>query len=69
MRDPSVMIRGFARPNIHLAVHSYFTDEAHKLEVIGHDVMEAAGNKGHGIVYGAMRSPGFHAVLVSGFPP
>jgi ATP-dependent DNA helicase RecQ len=53
MRDPSVMIRGFARPNIHLAVHSYFTDEAHKLEVIGHDVMEAAGNKGHGIVYGA----------------
>jgi ATP-dependent DNA helicase RecQ len=53
MRDPAIMIRGFARPNITLAVHSYFTDEEHKLEVIGDDVMEAAGNEGHGIVYGA----------------
>jgi ATP-dependent DNA helicase RecQ len=53
MRDPAIMIRGFARPNINLAVHSYFTDEAHKLEVIGDDVMYAAGKKGHGIVYGA----------------
>jgi ATP-dependent DNA helicase RecQ len=53
MRDPAVMIRGFSRPNLHLSVHSYFTDEAHKLEVIGDDVMEAAHHQGHGIVYGA----------------
>jgi ATP-dependent DNA helicase RecQ len=53
MRDPAVMIRGFSRPNLHLSVHSYFTNEAHKLEVIGDDVMEAARHEGHGIVYGA----------------
>jgi ATP-dependent DNA helicase RecQ len=53
MRDPAIMIRGFARSNIKLAVHSYFTDEAHKLEVIGDDVMNAAAKEGHGIVYGA----------------
>jgi ATP-dependent DNA helicase RecQ len=53
MRDPSVMIRGFARANIDLAVHGYFTDEAHKLSVIVDDVVEAARHQGHGIVYGA----------------
>jgi ATP-dependent DNA helicase RecQ len=53
MRDPSVMIRGFARSNIDLAVHGYFTDEAHKLKVIADDAVEASRHQGHGIVYGA----------------
>jgi ATP-dependent DNA helicase RecQ len=53
MRDPAVMVRGFGRPNIDLAVHSYFIDEDHKLEVLGNDVADAARRLGHGIVYGA----------------
>lgn len=53
MHDPTVVVGGFARANIDLGVHSYFTDEAHKLEVIVSDVMEAARHQGHGIVYGA----------------
>jgi ATP-dependent DNA helicase RecQ len=53
MRDPAVKLCGFHRPNIDLAVHSYFTDENHKLEVLGHDVVDAARQRGHGIVYGA----------------
>ncbi len=53
MQDPTIMIGGFARANIDLAVHSYFTDEAHKLDVIVNDVTEAARHQGHGIVYGA----------------
>jgi ATP-dependent DNA helicase RecQ len=53
MRDPAVMVRGFARPNIDLAVHSYFTGEDHKLEVLGRDVVDAVRRLGHGIVYGA----------------
>jgi ATP-dependent DNA helicase RecQ len=53
MHDPTVMVGGFARANIHIAVHSYFTDEAHKLEVMISDVMEAASHRGHGIIYGA----------------
>ncbi len=53
MRDAAVMVRGFGRPNIDLAVHSNFTDVDHKLEVLGHDVVDAARQLGHGIVYGA----------------
>jgi len=53
MHDPAIMIRGFARPNIKLAVHSYFTDEAHKLRSSADDVMSAAGKEGPRIVYGA----------------
>jgi ATP-dependent DNA helicase RecQ len=53
MRDPAVMIRGFARSNIDLVVHSYFTDEGHKLDVVLDDMVEAARHQGHGIVYGA----------------
>jgi ATP-dependent DNA helicase RecQ len=53
MRDPAVRVCGFHRPNIDLGVHSYFTGEDHKLEVLGHDVLDAARQLGHGIVYGA----------------
>jgi ATP-dependent DNA helicase RecQ len=53
MRDPAVLVGGFARQNIDLSVHSYFMDEAHKLEVIVNDVQDAARHQGHGIVYGA----------------
>jgi ATP-dependent DNA helicase RecQ len=53
MRNPTIMVGGFARPNIDLTVHSYFTDEAHKLEVVVNDVQEAARHQGRGIVYGA----------------
>ncbi|MCU1459377.1 MAG: ATP-dependent helicase, RecQ family [Actinomycetia bacterium] len=55
MHDPSVMVGGFSRANIDLAVHAYFTDESHKLEVIVHDIAEAARGAGHGIVYAATR--------------
>jgi len=34
MHDPAIMIRGFAGPTSKCRP-SYFTDEAHKLEVIG----------------------------------
>jgi ATP-dependent DNA helicase RecQ len=53
MREPAVLVRGFDRPNIHLAVHSNFTDENHKLDVLSDDVVDAARRLGHGIVYGA----------------
>jgi ATP-dependent DNA helicase RecQ len=53
MQDPAVLVRGFDRTNIHLAVHSYFTDEQHKVEVVTDDVVEAVKRLGHGIVYGA----------------
>jgi ATP-dependent DNA helicase RecQ len=53
MRDPFVVVRGFGRPNIELAVHSYFTDDAHKVEVLTDDVVAAVKEKGHGIVYAA----------------
>jgi ATP-dependent DNA helicase RecQ len=55
MRKPEVLVRGFARENIRLSVHSYFTDERHKLEVVTDDVIEAVRTRGHGIVYGATR--------------
>lgn len=55
LRDPMVLVRGFGRPNIHLAVHSYFTDEDHKLEVLTGDVIDAVHTAGAGIVYGATR--------------
>ena len=53
MRDPAVTVCDFHRPNIDLAVHAYFTDERHKLEVLSDDVVDAARRLGHGIVYGA----------------
>jgi ATP-dependent DNA helicase RecQ len=53
MRDPAVTVRGFSRPNISLALHSYFSDDAQKVAVIGDDVVQAARSEGHGIVYGA----------------
>ena len=52
MRNPAVLVRGFNRDNIGLAVHGYFTDEKHKLEVLQEDVIEAVRDRGHGIVYG-----------------
>ena len=53
MHDPAILVRGFERPNIHLGVHAYFTDERHKLEVVTNDVVDAVKTEGHGIVYGA----------------
>ena len=53
MRDPAVLVRGFSRDNIGLAVHGYFIDESHKLEVLQENVTEAVRDRGHGIVYGA----------------
>ena len=53
MRNPAVLVRGFSRDNISLAVHAYFTGESHKLEVLQNDVIEAVRDRGHGIVYGA----------------
>ncbi len=46
-------MRGFSRDNIGLAVHGYFIDESHKLEVLQENVTEAVRVQGHGIVYGA----------------
>jgi ATP-dependent DNA helicase RecQ len=53
LRDPAVVVRGFGRSNIELAAHSYFTDDAHKVEVLTDDVVAAVRGQGHGIVYGA----------------
>ena len=53
MRKPAVLVRGFRRDNIGLAVHGYFIDESHKLEVLQENVIEAVRDRGHGIVYGA----------------
>ena len=53
MRDPTVVVRGFGRANIELAAHSYFTDDAHKIDVLTDDVVAAVRERGHGIVYGA----------------
>ena len=53
MRTPAVLVRGFSRDNIRLAVHGYFVDESHKLEVLQENVIEAVRDRGHGIVYGA----------------
>jgi ATP-dependent DNA helicase RecQ len=53
MRDPAVLVRGFARPNIRLAVHSYFTDEEHKQDALKRDVATAVEDRGRGIVYAA----------------
>ena len=53
MREPRVLVHGFSRDNISLSVHSYFTDERHKLEVVTADVIEAVHARGRGIVYGA----------------
>src|SRR5207249_1693104 len=55
MRNPAVIVRGFGRSNIELTVHSYFTDDAHKLEVLTDDAVATARETGHGIVYGATR--------------
>ncbi len=72
LREPEVLVRGFERPNIRLAVHSYFIDDNHKLEVVSSDVTEAVRSRGHGIVYAAthnrvetlasrLSAPGLHA--------
>jgi ATP-dependent DNA helicase RecQ len=53
LHQPQVLVRGFGRPNIRLAVHSYFIDDQHKLEVVCGDVVEAVRQRGHGIVYAA----------------
>jgi ATP-dependent DNA helicase RecQ len=53
LREPEVLVRGFGRPNIRLAVHSYFIDDEHKLEVVSSAVTEAVRSRGHGIVYAA----------------
>jgi ATP-dependent DNA helicase RecQ len=53
MTRPTEVVRGFARPNIDLAVHTYFTDDDHKLEVLTDDVVHAAEADGRGIVYAA----------------
>jgi ATP-dependent DNA helicase RecQ len=55
MRDPAVIVRAFGRPNIDLSAHSYFTDDAHKTQVLTDDAVQAARNQGHGIVYAATR--------------
>ena len=53
MRTPAVLVRGFNRDNISLAVHGYFTDETHKLEVLQENVIDSVRDRGPGIVYGA----------------
>jgi ATP-dependent DNA helicase RecQ len=53
MQEPAVLVRGFGRENIHLAVHAYFTDDGHKLEVLSRDVTEKVRSAGRGIVYAA----------------
>ncbi len=55
MRDPVMVVRAFERTNIDLGVHSYFTDDAHKVEVLVDDVVRASAENGRGIVYGATR--------------
>jgi ATP-dependent DNA helicase RecQ len=81
MRDPAVIVRAFGRPNIDLGVHSYFTDDTHKTQVLGDDVVQAVRNQGRGIVYAAthkrvetlattwtrlgVRAVGYHAGLSS----
>jgi ATP-dependent DNA helicase RecQ len=51
MRDPEVIVRGFDRPNIHLAVR-HFHDERHKRAALLQAVADADGA---GIVYTATR--------------
>ena len=55
MRQAQVLVHGFSRDNIRLSVHSYFTDERHKLDVATDDVMaaEELHTQGGGLVYGA----------------
>jgi ATP-dependent DNA helicase RecQ len=75
MREPAVLVRGFARPNIRLAVHSYFTAEEHKQDVLRHDVATAVEDRGRGIVYAATHhrvealaeSIGSHRVRVAAY--
>ena len=54
MRDPFVLVLGFDRPNIHLAVQAGFRRDRDKLEALAHDVPHAA-RVGQGIVYAATR--------------
>jgi ATP-dependent DNA helicase RecQ len=51
MRDPAVVVRGFDRPNIHLAVHRFHEDED-KLRALVEDV---AGGERPALVYTATR--------------
>ncbi|MDQ4091729.1 MAG: DEAD/DEAH box helicase, partial [Actinomycetota bacterium] len=50
LRDPLVVVRGFDRPNIHLAVER-FTDGDAKRRAVLDRTAEAAGGPGVGIVY------------------
>jgi ATP-dependent DNA helicase RecQ len=52
LRDPAVVVRGFDRPNIHLAVER-FSDAKAKDDALAERVRAAGG--GAGIVYGATR--------------
>ena len=54
LRDPLVVVRGFDRPNIHLAVER-FTDGDAKRHAVLERTTAAAGGPGVGIVYAATR--------------
>ena len=51
MREPNILVRGFDRPNIHLAVRT-FREEADKREAL---LEQAAAATGPGIIYAARR--------------
>lgn len=56
MRRPVVLVRGFDRPNISLAVETYFTSESERRDAL---VERVAATKGAGIVYvGTQRGTG-----------
>jgi ATP-dependent DNA helicase RecQ len=54
LRNPLVVVRGFDRPNISLAVERFTTPEAKRAALLDRTV-EAAGRPGVGIVYAATR--------------
>jgi len=51
MRDPHVIVRGFARPNLHLSVETFQDDDVKRRAV----ALRAAGEAKPGIVYAATR--------------
>jgi ATP-dependent DNA helicase RecQ len=54
LRDPLLVVRGFDRPNISLAVRRFTTAEAKRAALLD-QVVDAAGGPGVGIVYAATR--------------
>jgi ATP-dependent DNA helicase RecQ len=54
LRDPLVVVRGFDRPNISLAVRRFTSPEAKRAGLL-EQVVEVAGGPGAGIVYAATR--------------